>query len=348
MDSTNSINNHSPNDTKINCDCNKHLNYSDYNDKIKILLFEYAVGSGEVLDNNILGEGKLMFDKLLNDFLSDDNIYVISIVDEKYKNQYNSSKYNNSNLYITTPDGDYKSKIIDMLENFDVDYALIIAPECNNILYNLTKLIEKYEIKNLGSSSNGVKIAGNKYLTYLKIKDAVSTPKTFELDKYVIKEIDGCGGNHKIIDENYIIQEFVGGKSYSVSFIVQNVENSTLNSNKYIYYPLSLNKQYIKECYCGGEVNIYHPLKERIISESIKALNCIDGLNGYVGVDVIVNKGDVHILEINARITTSIAGLTINPPLSKLLMDNILGRCLKYTLEGSKKFIRKDGRFYFI
>ncbi len=303
---------------------------------MNILLFEYAVGSGEIVERNIFEEGKLMFDKLLNDFINDGNS-VISIIDDKNYTYY-SNLLKKPNLTVATPDDDYKSKLKEILDSQNIDFALMIAPECNNILYELTKIVERYDgVINLGSHSRGIKLAGNKYLTYQKIKDSVKTPKTFSLKKYIVKEIDGCGGVHQIIDKNYIIQEFVDGEAYSVSFIVQD--------NK--IYPLCLNNQYIKDHYCGGEVNIHHPLRENIISESKKALKQIEGLNGYVGVDVLVNENDIYVLEINPRITTSIAGLNITPSLTKLLVDNVLKKDLKYTVGVGKRFIRENGEFIF-
>ncbi|WP_292460935.1 tyramine--L-glutamate ligase [Methanothermococcus sp.] len=312
---------------------------------MKVLLFEYAVGSGEIVENNIFEEGKLMYNKLLNDFLNDGFSVITIIADKLNKSYYYNSLKNKPNLKIYNPEKDYKSKLNELLNNMDMDIALIIAPECNNILYDLTKMVEKHDnIINLGSSSKGIEIAGNKYLTYQKIRDYVKTPKTFSLKKYIVKEVDGCGGAHQIIDENYIIQEFIDGESYSTSFIVQNSNNS---SNRKIY-PLCLNKQYIgNEKYCGGETNISHPLKDKIIEESKKALKRIDGLNGYVGVDILIDKNnEIYVLEINPRITTSIVGLNINPSLAKLLVDNVFKRNLIYKLNTGKKFIRREGSFF--
>jgi hypothetical protein len=309
---------------------------------MKILLFEYAVGSGEIVEKNIFEEGKLMFDKLLNDFLKDGNS-VISIVDDKnYEYYLNLSK--KPNLMVVTPDGDYILKLTEILSSQEIDCALIIAPECNHTLYKLTKLVEKYNVINLGSHSKGIKIAGNKYLTYLKIKNKVKTPKTFPPKKYVVKEIDGCGGSHQIVDENNIIQQYIDGEFYSVSLIVQKNGN---DKNKYNIYPLSLNKQFIGDYYCGGEVNINHPLKKTIIAESIKAVEQIDGLNGYIGIDIIINRNDIYVLEINPRITTSIIGLNITPSLAKLIINNSLGNKLEYSVGKGNKFIRKNGKFHF-
>ncbi|MDK2790823.1 MAG: tyramine---L-glutamate ligase [Methanothermococcus sp.] len=299
----------------------------------KILFFEYAVGSGEIVDKDILEEGRLMYDTILNHFLSSGH-QVTSLIDEKYYNSQNNSS--NFNVISLNKNDDYISKIENILD--EVDMALIIAPECENILYELTKLIEKHKVINIGSSSKGVKIAGNKYLTYEAIKEAVKTPKTYPLKKYVIKETSGCGGAHQVLDEEYVIQEFVEGAPYSVSFIVG--QNDKI-------YPICLNRQYINDIYCGGEVNINHPLKEEIIKESEKALRKIDGLNGYVGVDVLVGE-KINILEINPRITTSVCGISTDPSLGSLLVDNALGREINFTVNVGKRFIRKEDGFEFL
>ncbi|EHP85891.1 tyramine--L-glutamate ligase [Methanotorris formicicus] len=295
-----------------------------------IFLYEFAVGGSEDIPKDILCEGKAMFDTLLDQFLEFEE--VITLIDERFFGEYKGRE----NLYIETMKGgdDLTKKIENMLEVSDA--ALIIAPEDDGVLYNLTKLVENSGVLNLGSSSEAIRIAGDKYLTYESIKNSVKTPRTMPLKKYLIKRRDGCGGEHFIYDENYIIQEFVEGDPYSVSLIV----------GKKIH-PISLNKQYINtNGYCGGETNINHPLKDEIFKECIKAVKKIDGLNGYVGVDVIVGD-EIYIIEINPRITTSIYGIKTNPSLAKLLVDNAYGKELEFKVGKGKRFIKKDGEMLF-
>ncbi|ACV24989.1 tyramine--L-glutamate ligase [Methanocaldococcus fervens] len=290
-----------------------------------ILFFEYAIASG-FEDEGILEEGKMMFNTLLNQFLEIDN--VTSLIHKDFADDYKD--FENLKIVEIEDDKDIEIKLNDILKNEKIDYALTIAPEDENILYNLTKIIEKYPVKNLGCSSNAIKVAGDKYLTYLTIKDYVKTPKTFKPKKYVIKKIDGCGGKFNLFDENFLIQEFVEGESLSVSLIV----------GKKIY-PLSLNRQYIDERgFVGGEVNIKHRLKDEIFNEAIKAVKCIDGLNGYVGVDVIVND-EIYIIEINPRITTTIYGLKTEPSLAELLIKNANNEELTFKVEGKEFTINK-------
>ena len=292
---------------------------------MNIFLFEYAVGSNEDIEPHILQEGRLMFNRLLEDFLNN-GFNVITVVGERYIRDYRGS---NLKVY-TQRDTDVMETVEKVLDREEIDGALVIAPESDGLLYELTKLIEEMGILNLGSHSEGVRICGNKYLTYRRIRDIVKTPKTLPPKKYIIKEVEGCGcSNQMVVPEKYIIQEYIEGEPYSTSFIVGKK-----------LYPLSLNRQYYRDGrYIGGEINIDHPLRDKMIEESTKALKGIYGLNGYVGVDILLTEDTVYILEINPRITTSIVGIYTTPPISQLLVSNAQGKDLRYTVKGRKVII---------
>lgn len=206
------------------------------------------------------------------------------------------------------------------------------------ILYDLTELIEESGCLNLGCEKLGVKIAGDKFLTYEAIKNVVNTPKTFPLKRYVVKNRLGCDSTHDMFDENYIVQEFIEGEPYSIIFIAKNKK----------FYPLCMNKQYIEERYCGGEINIDHPLKEKAILECKKTLEQIDGINGYVGVDFMIDREEISILEVNPRITTSICGIKSKPSVGKLLIDNVLKKEINFEVEPGLKFKRNESGFEFL
>lgn len=297
----------------------------------KIFLFEFTVGTGLVPDE-LLFEGTLMFDILLNQFL-EEGYLVKTVLCEKVSKMY--PKYHDmKNLEVITSN-DYLNAFKTCLN--DSDMALVIAPEEDLNLYNLTKIIEESNVKNLGCHLEGVKIAGDKYLTYEAIKYAVNTPETFPVKKYVVKHRLGCDSTHDTFDENYIVQEFIEGEPFSFIFIVKNDE----------LHPVCMNKQYIEKRYCGGEINISHPLKEKAISECKKTLKQIPGLNGYVGVDFMINGEDISILEVNPRITTSICGIKSNPSIGKLLIENLSSKPLEFTLKSGLKFKRGSSGFEF-
>ena len=172
-------------------------------------MYEFAVGGGAIggIPKDILCEGKAMLDTLLNQFLEFEE--VITLIDKRFCEDYKRKE--NLHVEIIKEGDDLTEKVENILKLSDM--ALIIAPEDDGILHNLTKIVEDSGILNLGSSSEAIKIAGDKYLTYESIKDVVKTPKTVPLKKYIVKKRDGCGGEHVIYDENYLILEFVEGES---------------------------------------------------------------------------------------------------------------------------------------
>ena len=57
-----------------------------------------------------------------------------------------------------------------------------------------------------------------------------------------------------------------------------------------------------------GEVPWDHPLKDEAMQVAKKAVESIEGLKGYVGVDLIL-ADEVYLLEINSRLTTPYVAL---------------------------------------
>ncbi|MDI9646198.1 MAG: ATP-grasp domain-containing protein [Archaeoglobales archaeon] len=183
----------------------------------------------------------------------------------------------------------------------ECDAFIIVAPENNLTLFNLTKIAERYAF-NLGSSSKAIKITSDKWRLYKKIKRKVNIPKTSKkpLDcKYVVKPRISCGGVdislNSEIKKGYIAQEFIEGKPISVSVAVGDE-----------IIPLSINEQIIENFeYFGGVVpaKICELEIPEILDEAIGAVEAIRGLYGYVGVDLILAE-QPYVIELNARLTT--------------------------------------------
>ena len=100
-----------------------------------------------------------------------------------------------------------------------------------------------------------------------------------------------------------LLQDFIEGQACSVSLI----------SNGTKAVPISLNLQKINFNefgfeYGGGQVPWDHPLKDEAMQVAKKAVESIEGLKGYVGVDLIL-ADKVYLLEINSRLTTPYVAL---------------------------------------
>lgn len=224
--------------------------------------------------------------------------------------------------------------------------ALIIAPENDGILFSLTVLVEKAGVPLLGSDSDGVIVAGDKWECYKYfIRAGVPIPQTWRVNSngaakiaekagfpLVFKPIDGvgCEGaglatdrsslDHAISadvfrQKDFLLQRYLKGRHYSVSMLVSGKAS----------VPLSLNKQFVRVgpqfTYQGGCIVPNHSELRRAIAAAKHSISLIHGLKGYVGVDMVLSEGKWYVIEINPRLTTSYVGLrsVININLAKAL-----------------------------
>ena len=145
-----------------------------------------------------------------------------------------------------------------------------------------------------------------------------------------------------------IVQEFIDGTDISVSLIS--------DGKKAI--PLSLNEQFIslkddKGTYLGGKLPFESRYGEEAFEIATKAVEAVDGLKGFVGVDLIINADEkdiysVYLLEINSRFTTPYVGLkqVANINIGKSIIDLVDGNMgiddLDISLDGEVEF-KKSG-----
>ncbi|MGZ7108273.1 MAG: ATP-grasp domain-containing protein [Methanobacterium sp.] len=323
---------------------------------MKILILEYASASG-INDPSICTEGYAMLEGLIDDFKSRNADYLLS-----YKVNFNSKNCNCIRI---------QEDLMDWLDNNIQDYekCILIAPEEDLILFKLTELMEKKNVHVIGSSSKAVSVCSDKFEMYKTLKDHVNIIKTEkiyfnDIDGYkpsinckkVIKPADGvsCSGVRivesfkelKIAAESmhsslpyFLVQEFVEGTPASVSMLSDGKEA----------IPLSLNLQHIrlevnKISYNGGEVPFEHELSEDAQKIAKKAVESINGLKGYVGVDIILGD-EVHLVEINPRLTTPYVALKniLNFNLGEAIFDSVYGVFpSKINFNGKISFYKKD------
>lgn len=324
---------------------------------MKILVLEYITAMG-IDDPSLWSEGQAMLDGFLEDFKDRDVDYLISLDHSISRNNYcNPVKL----------EGELMDWLDENISNYD--FCLVIAPEEDFVLYDMVNFIEKKGVEIIGSSSDAVMTCSDKFQMYESLKGNVpiiETEKVFfnEIDSYkqfnnkrILKPADGvsCSGVHvvssndemkkaaSLIETNlsyFIIQNFIEGISASVSLI----------SNGREAVPLSLNLQDIHFTddginYNGGKVPLIHELEDEAKEVAKRAVESMDGLKGYVGVDVILGK-EVHLVEINSRITTPYVVLRriLNFNLGDAILDSICGKLpIKINLSGTMSFCKKDG-----
>ncbi len=326
---------------------------------MRIFIYEHITGgglAGEPVDSTLLPEGFAMLSAVIEDFRVIGQ-EVVTTLDFNLKPMQEHLKAHRI-IEISTKE-DLEAKFAEIVAESDA--VLIIAPEFDNILYNLTKTVEKAGRLLLGSNSNAIKLAGDKVETHKKALGAhVLIPSGIrvafsedveKIDKIctqisypvVFKPIDGVGGagiciiaNRQDIEaglqtvrkhtklDSFQAQKLINGLDVSVSAIVsgQNV------------YPISLNAQLVKlgppsgkSEYRGGYLPIGHRLKEEAFENSRKVLHYIGGFQGYTGLDFVFSYAP-FLIEINPRITTSYLGLreVLSPNPAQLILDAVQGK----------------------
>ncbi|MDO5852087.1 MAG: ATP-grasp domain-containing protein [Methanobacteriaceae archaeon] len=286
---------------------------------MKLLVFEYA--TTEKNQESLSVEGYNILKSVIEDLdnIDIDTTYIISNTFTPIKTKNIKKIILNKPLY---------SWLKENLIYYDT--CLFVAPSENNIQYNLTKFIEKYNITILGSSSHASYITSNKSKTYqllnskkkykiplyeinnlnhtkiknkkvmvLKPNTGTSTTETYLIKNE--KEYNKIIKHYEDINiTSYILQEYISGINLSVSILVNN-ENS---------YPICLNMQKIeiinnKFKYNGCITPYEHKLKEKIFEISKDIVNEIPFLKGFIGLDFIITPNDIiYLIEINSRITT--------------------------------------------
>lgn len=210
----------------------------------------------------------------------------------------------------------------------DCDAVWIIAPETARVLYDLTCMSEQCECLLLGCTSKAVELVTSKKRTleYLTNGQIPCVPVIKDLENlpdqscgWVIKPDDGVGADacylftdqyslhqyiSKLNQEKFIVQEYILGTSASISMLCHGGQTMVLGCNQQLF---AFNNG--KGQLSGIIVNGLHEFAEQFsnIAEQVGAV--VNGLSGYVGVDLIIAEQGPLVLEINPRLTTAYAGL---------------------------------------
>lgn len=306
---------------------------------MKILLLEYITAGGlndAPLPASLLREGTLMRDALLRDFSQVDEVEITTTCDTRV----NLSEFSQQAIVL-----DHKSNPIPVWQSLlqSCDAALIVAPETAGVLTELTQLVEASPAKNLGCDSQTVELTSSKHASYQALKNAnILTIPTYIASEvmesnfslngyfphgYIVKPNDGAGCEDTLhfadietlqvwLDLNpekqasYIVQPYQAGTPASISMLCKDGKAWVLGCNQQKIAMTTVNSTQKTIQYNGSVVNglsLLHRATFEKLADSIA--HALPGMNGYIGVDVIVDGEAIHVVEINPRITTSYIGL---------------------------------------
>ena len=216
------------------------------------------------------------------------------------------------------------------------DFSLVVAPECQGILLTRCCWVEEVHGRLLGPSPAAVRLTADKLALaghwracglatpeVFPLRPGATTPVRFPA---VLKPRDGAGSQATFLvrrqadltacfeqariegwEGEWVVQPFVPGRPASVAFLTGPGETVPLLPAA---QRLSADGRFH---YLGGSVPLPQPLARRAVSLARRAVDAVAGLQGYVGVDLVLGapedgSGD-WLIELNPRVTTSYVGL---------------------------------------
>jgi len=287
--------------------------------RMKIMVYEHfsAGGCGGVADSSDLhSSGWAMLHACLEDALEAGH-QVYTLVDRRLRENLPAGC-----AVKLVSEGRASSAFEEMLD--EVDAVLPIAPETGGILASLTSLAEHSGKLLLGSTTQAIRIAGDKLASSLALANhgckvpvtalwPVPAEKLNTPGPWILKPRSGtgCEGIYltaspeavTVSEEEYIIQEYVPGTAASVAMI----------AGKSGMLVLSVNLQHIefdsRVHYKGGATPLRHPMSRTATEYAKKVPAAIPGLRGYVGIDMVLTENEIYVIEVNPRVTLTYCGL---------------------------------------
>jgi predicted ATP-grasp superfamily ATP-dependent carboligase len=304
-----------------------------------VLVYEFFTAGGcasEEFSDGLAAEALGMVCALLMDFRRWGAVRTIAALDPRFEEKVPglNRKTLPADQVFCSLQGRHEEFYLSLLGRCDA--ALIVAPETDGILSKLTAQAEIAGVPVLGSGASAAAIAGDKaecsrifgladlpapetritdFGSALRVAKEMGTP-------LVIKPVDGvgCEGVFQVdrLRELPAILAIVRGVTSHERILLQSVARGIPASVSLLVakgrcLSLSLNRQLMEGNspfrYIGSQVPFPHPTAPYALKLAADAAGRIDGLNGYVGVDLVLREGGAELIEINPRLTTSYIGL---------------------------------------
>lgn len=326
-----------------------------------LFVCEFITGggfTGVALPESLAHEGLMMRDALLNDLAALEDWHLVTTHD---------SRVSPPLIHSIAIDNSSDAWAIWRECMVAADAVWVIAPETDNILYQMAEMARELQVRWIGPQLEAIAVTSQKYLTAQTLARAgLPVIPTYFLSEWlpsadtswVVKPNDGAGCESTFIfhdattlkawfaeepqrENTHVIQPYVTGTPASICVLGFNDEVLLLSCNFQ-----SIVVQDGKLGYEGGLINgatAYWPQLSQL-AHAIKA--AIPGLVGYFGVDVLLDTPDagaLAIVEINPRLTTSYTYLNqamgCNPAV--MVMDAMLAPAFT-----PPAFQRKQIEFY--
>ena len=317
---------------------------------MNILIYEYILGEVITKKNAfLLNEAKIIISEKINNL---SNKYADSKTSILI-NKENQKLIKEGNIIYRDDNLNVNSEILNLFHEFDK--AFILAPEENNILYNIIKFLEEKKIPHLNCSSVFIQETCDKQKTNNLIKNKLPNTelmhndykKINEKEPIVAKTIDGLGAdmlyifkdrndlenNKNFLTKKHIFQKFIKGQVAGVNIFSKDGIFEILSLNEQIYERKSANQIFLKEMRIGA-FNEHIIDFKHIVQDILKGFT---GYDGFFGMDFIISENkEIFFLEINPRLTTSYTFLRESIGFNPAELYNNVSS--KFNIKENKKF----------
>ena len=317
---------------------------------MNILIYEYILGEVITKKNAfLLNEAKIIISEKINNLSNKYPDSKTSIL----INKENQKLVKEGNIIYRDDNLNVNSEILNLFHEFDK--AFILAPEENNILYNIIKFLEEKKIPHLNCSSVFIQETCDKQKTNNLIKNKLPNTelmhndykKINEKEPIVAKIIDGLGAdmlyifkdrnnlenNKNFLTKKHIYQKFIKGQVAGVNIFSKDGIFEILSLNEQIYERKSANQIFLKEMRIGAFNDHIIDFKH-IVQDILKGFT---GYDGFFGMDFIISENkEIFFLEINPRLTTSYTFLRESIGFNPAELYNNVSS--KFNIKENKKF----------
>ncbi len=296
----------------------------------QILIHEFVAGGGWAdpdLPDSLAREGLAMLKAVLADYRAWGEFPVLSTLDCRLSGVSLPA----DRVVVLDPEV-YPASLLELAGSCAA--VLLIAPETGGALERLSTLMLDAGVILLGSRPEAVAVAADKWKCHQLFESAgLPTPETVRTTSadaagaaeelgfpLVVKPIQGAGCEGvglvrhadmlvRALDQPVfrqaepLLQRYVDGTHASVSLLSSGSDS----------VPLCLNEQRVRAdipfVYEGGVAAISHSRRAQALDLAREAVALVPGLQGYVGVDLILTEEECWLIEINPRLTTSYVGV---------------------------------------
>jgi tyramine---L-glutamate ligase len=300
----------------------------DFDCAMLIFVYEFVCGgglSGAEIAASLRREGWAMLDAVLQDFGHCRGVQTVTLLDGQW--QHSPSAWPNHRTVLVAA-GEEKARFVELARQ--ADFTLVIAPEFDDVLFTRCRWVVETGGRLLGPAPDAVRLTADKLLLAEHFQQCgVPTPATrswhwsntvgaFPL---VLKPRFGAGSQATFLLHNHedvvaarhsgadgwagelIEQPYCPGVAASVAFLRGHDNTIALPAAA---QHLSTDGRFR---YQGGALPLPPDLEARAQRLGGQAVAAVDGLFGYVGVDVVLGSANDVVIEINPRLTTSYVGL---------------------------------------